>query len=78
MQKGDVIYRQQAIGSIARWIGYLDEDMICRIQIGLERLPPAQQDAKTCAGCYFEKHGSRACEYCSRMYMDRYEVRTYD
>ena len=40
----------------------------------LEELPQAQQD-KSCKGCHFEKHGSRACDYCSRMYMDRYEVR---
>ena len=40
----------------------------------LEELPQAQQD-KSCKGCHFEKHGSRACDHCSRMYMDRYEVR---
>ena len=38
----DVIRRQDAIDEIARWIGYLDKDMISRIQIGLERLPSAQ------------------------------------
>ena len=43
----------------------------------LEELPQAQQD-KSCKGCHFEKHGSRACDNCSRMYMDRYEVRNVD
>ena len=43
----------------------------------LEELPQAQQD-KSCKGCHFEKHGSRACDHCSRMYMDRYEVRNVD
>jgi len=36
-----LIYLEDAINEIARWIGYLDKDMISRIQIGLERLPSA-------------------------------------
>ena len=43
----------------------------------LAELPQAQQD-KSCKGCHFEKHGSRACDNCSRMYMDKYEVRNDD
>ena len=43
---GDMISRKMAIDEIARWIGYLDEDMICRIQIGLKRLPSAQPQRK--------------------------------
>lgn len=39
-----LIYIEDAISEIARWIGYLDKDMISRIQIGLERLPSAQPD----------------------------------
>lgn len=39
----DPIERQAAIDEVARWTGYLDEDMITRIQIGLKRLPPAQR-----------------------------------
>lgn len=38
-KKDDVIYRQDAIKEIARWTGYLDDDMITRIQIGLRKLP---------------------------------------
>lgn len=40
----DCISRQSAIAEIARWIGYIDEDMINRIQIGLNRLPSAQPE----------------------------------
>lgn len=39
-----LIYLKDAINEIARWIGYLDKDMIGRIQIGLERLPSAQSE----------------------------------
>ena len=31
----DTIYRQDVINEISRWEGYLDEDMIYRIQLGL-------------------------------------------
>ena len=40
----DLISRKAAITEIARWIGYLDEDMINRIQIGLKRLPSSQSE----------------------------------
>lgn len=72
---GDMISRQQAIEAFEP-THYTDWYTPTIIKT-LAELPPAQQD-KTCAGCYFEKHGSRACDHCSRMYMDRYEVRTYD
>lgn len=39
----DCIGRQSAIEEIARWIGYLDEDMIFRIQTGLKKLPSVQR-----------------------------------
>lgn len=41
---GDTISRQSAIDEIARWIGYLDDDMIGRIQFSLKRLPSAQSE----------------------------------
>ena len=40
----DLISRQAAIAEIARWIGYIDEDMIGRIKIGLKKLPSAQPE----------------------------------
>lgn len=40
----DSISRQDAIKEIARWIGYIDEDMILRIQIGLKKVPSAQPE----------------------------------
>ena len=41
----DLISRQAAIDEIARWIGYLDDDMIGRIQLGLKRL--SSEEPKT-------------------------------
>jgi len=46
----DTISRQDAIDEISRWLGYLDDDMIRRIQIGLRRLPSAQPE-RTCVNC---------------------------
>lgn len=45
----DTIYRQAAIDEIARWIGYIDEDMILRIQTGLKKVPSAQPEK--CEDC---------------------------
>lgn len=45
----DTISRQAAIDEIARWIGYLDDDMIGRIQLGLKRLPSAETKTKCIA-----------------------------
>lgn len=42
----DLISRQAAIEEIARWIGYIDEDMILRIQTGLKKLPSAQPEVR--------------------------------
>lgn len=38
------ISRQDAIEEIARWKGYLDDDMISRIQLSLKRLPSAESE----------------------------------
>lgn len=35
----DLISRQAVIEEIGRWRGYLDEDMIARIRIGIRNLP---------------------------------------
>ena len=43
----DLIDRYAAIDEIARWIGYIDEDMILRIQTGLKKLPSAQPEPLT-------------------------------
>ena len=40
----DLISRQAAINEVARFIGYLDEDMIRRIQIALNRIIPAEPE----------------------------------
>lgn len=43
----DAISRKAAIEEIARWMGYIDEDMILRIQTGLKKLPSVQPEKKT-------------------------------
>ena len=40
----DLISKEAAIKEIARWIGYIDEDMILRIQTGLKKLPSVQPE----------------------------------
>ena len=57
----DTISRQMAIAEIARWIGYIDEDMISRIQTGLKKLPSAQPKKRT-----EERTETHACDYISR------------
>ena len=47
----ELISKQDAIDEIARWIGYLDEDMIYRIQLGLKRLPSAEPEIIRCKDC---------------------------
>ena len=54
-ESDDTIRRQDAIEEIARWIGYLDEDMILRIQTGLKKLPSAQPEIIRCSECKFSK-----------------------
>ena len=72
---GDSINRQQAIEAFEP--EHHTDWYTPTIIKTLEELPQAQQD-KSCKGCHFEKHGSRACDHCSRKYMDRYEVRNVD
>ena len=38
----DLINRQAVLDEIHRWSGYLDDDMIYRIQWKLERIPPVE------------------------------------
>ena len=38
----DLIYKQDAIDEIKRFAGYIDDDMVNRISIGLRRLPSAE------------------------------------
>ena len=40
---GRTLDEDVVLKEIGRWIGYLDEDMIERIKIGIKRLPSAQQ-----------------------------------
>lgn len=40
---GRILDEDFVLKEIGRWIGYLDEDMIERIKIGIKKLPEAQQ-----------------------------------
>ena len=40
---GRILEEDAVLNEIGKWIGYLDEDMICRIKIGIKRLPMAQR-----------------------------------
>jgi len=60
----DPISRQEAISEISRFSGYLDEDMITRLHIGIKKLPSAQPDF-SCEGCQTPKH---ICGICMRNY----------
>lgn len=42
----DLIDRQAAKNEIARFAGYLDDDMILRLQIAVDKLPPFQLEQK--------------------------------
>lgn len=60
----DLISRQTAIDEIARWIGYLDDDMIGRIQLGLKRLPSAEPEIIRCKECRFHENEQPGMVYC--------------
>lgn len=65
----DTISRQAAIDQISRWLGYLDDDMILRIQIGLRKLPSAQPECKT--GHWVSQNGGGyCCSECGRYALD--------
>lgn len=69
----DCVRRKDAINEIARWKGYLDEDMIARIQIGLKKLPSAQRTGRWIDGKVKHiKNGElrnvRECSECGSSY----------
>ena len=67
----DTIRRQAAIDEIARWIGYLDDDMIGRIQLGLKRLPSVEPERKKGEWIPYLPEGLRyKCSECE----SRYEI----
>ena len=58
----DLIRRQAAIEEIARWLGYIDEDLILRIQTGLKKLPSVQPEQKT--GRWVMQGTAYGCSLC--------------
>lgn len=48
LRKGEpmrkILNEDDVLKEIDRWIGYLDEDMITRIKIGIKKLPSAQPE----------------------------------
>ena len=78
----DLISRQAAIAEIARWIGYIDEDMILRIQAGLKKLPSAQPEIVRCGECkWWDKEGDSPVGYCHAAkhsyYSEHWEIEIY-
>lgn len=66
---GCTISKQDAINEIARWIGYLDDDMIWRIQLSLKRLPSAQLEQKKGEWVPYLTEGLRyKCSKCGSRY----------
>ena len=43
---GRTLDEDDVLKEIDRWIGYLDEDMITRIKIGIKKLPSAQPEQR--------------------------------
>ena len=39
----DLIYKQDAMNEISRFVGYLDNDMILRLRVAINRLPAVKQ-----------------------------------
>ena len=60
----DLISRQDALDEIRRFSGYLDEDMIKRIRIGLSRLPSAQPEIIYCKECKYGVQDEDERWYC--------------
>ena len=64
MQKGEpmskTLNEDDVLKEIDRWIGYLDEDMITRIKIGIKKLPFAQPEIIRCKDC---KHWRQQTNY---------------
>ena len=78
----DLISRQAAIEEIARWIGYIDEDMILRIRTGLKKLPSAQPEIVRCGECkWWDKKGDSPVGYCHAAkhscYSEHWEIEIY-
>jgi hypothetical protein len=71
----EMIKKQAAINAVKRFAGYLDDDMIYRIVLALERLPDAVVRCKDCK-CFETKFLTDGAGYfyspCSRM-IDRTE-----
>ena len=72
MQKGGKMGRlldeDDVLKEIDRWNGYLDEDMITRIKIGIKKLPPAQPEMVKCKKCRYVYYDKEFGNYwCDRM-----------
>ena len=60
---GNLVDRQVAIDEIARFIGYIDEDMIERIQLRLRKLPSAEPEIIYCKDCRKHNQGINEAPY---------------
>jgi rubrerythrin len=82
MQKGEpmrkTLNEDDVLKEIDRWIGYLDEDMITRIKIGIKKLPSAQPEPRK--GEWMPNPDDTAgCGYfvCSACGVDVYDTSDY-
>lgn len=53
----DTISRAKAIDEMARFNGYLDDDMITRLQIAIKKLPSAEPQIVRCGECKRRRGG---------------------
>ena len=84
---GRILDEDVILKEIGRWIGYLDEDMIERIKIGIKKLPEAQQwvpcseqeypsdNREVEVTCEFTRYDGKKYRYtCHASYVHRYSI----
>ena len=65
MTREDAVSRELVKKDITRWIGYIDEDMIARMHITIDKLPSVSVAEKT--GRWIDKDDKSAvCSCCNR------------
>lgn len=78
MQKGEpmrkTLNEDDVLKEIDRWIGYLDEDMITRIKIGIKKLPSAHPEQRwiPCGKCIHADGKNRWCKVLDRTINEDY------
>lgn len=69
MVSADYISREEAYRELERFSGYLDDDMIYRIKLGLSRIPAADViEVVRCKDCKYSEHWYRDKRLCRLWY----------